>query len=147
MSTVTLDIKGFEKVEKELDKFPTIKVGLRADNEARQDDSGMSNTDLGLLHEYGGATMPMRSFLRLPLFEKLPEKFAEATKGISSDIDTMQLANNIGALGVATVMEAFDTGGFGQWKESDYSRKRNAQTLVETAHLKRSIAYEVSDDD
>lgn len=123
--------------------------------------SSVNNAEIGLKHEFGGPSLlpngvvinlPQRSFLRVPLITHY-QKYLEA----SGAFDRATLANvlktgkftkwlaKIGIIGEHVVLEAFDSGGFGEWKASNMDFKKNHQTLVETQQLRNSIISEVTD--
>ena len=139
------------------------KVGILDDKNARDDaigntttrsgDSGesQSNATIGLKHEFGSKKLPKRSFLRMPLIEKLSDKISKSKllknghtmKKVIDEGSLHPLYDLIGGVGQDIVLEAFETGGFGKWTPSDMSRKKIHQTLVETHQLRDSISFEV----
>lgn len=126
----------------------TINLGILGDKNSR--DSKESNASIGATHEFG-AGVPKRSFLLMPVQtvgrEKLgkyviaEEVMTEVIKSGSAKI----LMSEVGALMYQAVDEAFESGGFGQWKPSNMKRKKKHKTLVETQQLQESIAFKVSD--
>lgn len=123
--------------------------------------SDVNNAEIGLKHEFGGPSqlpngvtinLPQRSFLRVPLIQQF-QKYLEA----SGAFDRATLASvikkgtfkvwlqKIGMIGEQVVYEGFDSGGFGQWKPSNMSFKKNHQTLVESQQLRNAVISEVVD--
>ena len=157
MSDVKLDIKGIEVFQQILKTTKSkVLVGIMAEAGGKDHvdengkSSGVTNADVGAAHEFGTERLPVRSWLRVPLNTyfyrnmrsagafspaKLKELFA--TKSFSTWLA------KAGAVGVATVNEAFNSEGNGTWPPSDMSRKTNHQTLVETHQLRDSVTYEV----
>ena len=133
-------------------KSVTAKIGILGQKDSRtttEKNGTTSNATVGAAHEFGTSKLPQRSFLRMPIAEMLPKKLEEA--GALDENALKQVMKNgfgnyvekIAILGVATVLEAFDTGGYGTWKPSDMERKKVKQTLVETQQLRDSISYEI----
>lgn len=148
----------------------TVKIGILGSKDSRTSENGVnSNATIGNFHEqkpsegaqtaaeteHGSTKIPRRSFLRMPLSLHLPEKLKEAGLLNQKDLeiivkqgDTKQLAQKVGVLGVATVLEAFDTNGFGTWPAlapATLQRKKVKQTLVETHQLRDSIDFRVEE--
>lgn len=134
---------------------PTAKVGIFGSKNSRTNPDN-TNADIGLKHEFGDPTgsppLPVRSFLRMPIALKMQnyldasDTFTEATvKEVVAKSSLTPWIKKLGILGEAIVLEAFHTGGFGQWKPSNMTYKKVHQTLVETHQLRDSIASEVSE--
>jgi hypothetical protein len=147
--TVEVRGPGFEAVLQLFKDPPIVKVGILGDGVIRST-GGPSNTQIGMKHEFGTTELPQRSFLRMPLIEKLD--FALSRAGFFSEntaeevIKTKSVGKffqKIGFTAVAVVLDAFNTGGFGQWKPSNMKRKKVRQTLVETQQLRNSISSAV----
>lgn len=129
----------------------TVKVGILGAKNARDDTVG--NATIGAAHEFGTVDLPQRSFLRMPITEQLPKELEKAgvvtqkdIEGIIKENGIRNFAKKIGILAVATVLKAFDSGGFGTWKElskATLAKKKVKQILVETHQLRDSITYEV----
>ena len=155
MSVVLKDM-GLENLVKALktNKF-VAKVGIVGDS-SRADSAGddaPSNADIGLIHEFGTSLTPARSFLRMPLTTKLQKKLEdsgafekEALKNIIDEKSFENFMIKAGKVGEVIVRDAFSTGGFGKWKQSNMKYKKNRQTLVETQQLRDSISSEVISD-
>ncbi len=153
----TLKTPGLDKLLKALKApAPIAKVGIlggkvsRPPAEGQKD--GLTNAEIGALYEYNDGSKPGGSFLRVPISEHL-EKSMKASGAL--DKETLAEVINSGTvipwlkkvaiIAEGIVAEAFDTGGFGKWKPSDMSRKKNHQTLVETQQLRNSITSEVKE--
>lgn len=125
--------------------------------------SSVNNAEIGLKHEFGGPStlpngktinLPQRSFLRVPLINHF-QKYIEAS-GAFDRATLMSVLKKgtfnkwlrkIGIVGEQVVAEAFDSGGFGEWKQSNMDYKQNHQTLVESQQLRNSIISEVVESD
>lgn len=145
---VLLNMKPLENLLKALKRTPAIHIGVLGGKNARDD--GKSNAMIGACHEHGTSTTPMRSFLRIPLADNLERRMKRAG-ALDKDV-LLKIVNTgtlrpwiekVAILAEGIVLEAFDTGGFGKWPPSDFSRKKNHQTLVETQQLRNSISSEV----
>jgi hypothetical protein len=146
---IKLDLKILKEIEKELKTNEYVKIGILGNKNTRNDFN--TNAMIGMVHEFGsaGKNIPERSFLRMPLREKLPKMIKEIGKGVILGL-AKQNANlflkKIGVLGEQIIQEAFDTGGFGKWaKLSNKTIKRKGfdKTLIETTQLRKSITSEV----
>ncbi len=152
MSEVKVDINadGLDELAKMIGENKLyVAVGILGNNNARKAGE-KSNAEVGATHEFGTDKLPIRSFLRMPLTEKLAAYLEKAglqkSKSLESAIKERTLLpifKKIGVAGEAVVHEAFATGGFGQWKPSQMDHKAIKQTLVETRQLERSITSEV----
>jgi len=156
-----INTPGLDKIMKALSgKMPKARVGILGDKNVRGESAGStqkkqagaSNAEVGAAHEFGTATLPQRSFLRVPISEHLAKKLEET--GLT-DKETLKEVIKSGTLvpwlkkvaiaAEGIVLEAFDSGGFGKWKPSDMTHKKNHQTLVETQQLRNSITSEVKE--
>lgn len=109
-----------------------------------------TNAEIGAAHEFGTDKLPIRSFLRIPIAEKLQEylelsrAFDEDTvKAVIKEGTIKQWVKKVATVAEAIVSDAFDSRGFGRWKASDMRHKQNHQTLVESQQLRNSITSEV----
>lgn len=151
----TINVQGLEDLIRVMSaKAPVARIGVLGDKSARDASKGgklnPTNAEIGAAHEFGTEKLPQRSFLRVPISEHLEKKMEEAgafdADVLSDAIKSKTLVpymKKIAVLGESIVQEAFDTGGFGKWPESDMTRKKNHQTLVETKQLRDSITSEV----
>lgn len=148
---VKFNDKGLQGLIKAFGKrTPTARVGVLEGHTARKAEGEESNAEIGAKHEFGEDGMPMRSFLRMPITEHLQEyleKSGAFTPAALQEVIRMgSLEKWIAICGVAgedCVAEAFNTGGFGQWRPSNMENKVLKQTLVETQQLRNSITSEV----
>lgn len=147
-----LNTKVLDKILKGLKKPPVAAVGVMGDH-AHRKEGEETNASIGARHEFGTDKLPIRSFLRVPLTNKMSE-FLEKSGAFDQEsldeiIRTGSLeawVKKIGVVGEAVVLEAFNTGGFGEWKPSDMTHKKVHQTLVETQQLRNSITSEVREE-
>jgi hypothetical protein len=128
---------------------PKVRVGIFGDENARKGVE-VTNAEIGAKHEYGQDGMPVRSFLRMPLTEKLQPYLdkskaftPEAMKKVNEDASIAPWLEKVGVVAEQVVAAAFNTGGFGKWKPSNMEKKKVKQTLIETQQLRNSIVSKV----
>jgi hypothetical protein len=153
---VESNFKGLENMIKALgDKAPIIRVGILGANGRSQagKKGAPSNALIGAWHEFGTVKMAARSFLRMPLIDRLDKDLEKAgafdedvLKEVVKNKSTLPWARKVATMAEGIIAEAFATGGFGKWaplKPSTLARKKNLQILVETQQLRNSITSEV----
>lgn len=131
-------------------KLPVARVGILGDKSARNGKHADTNSQIGYKHEFGADGMPIRSFLRIPITDNM-QKYLEDSGAFTEDVlkkvvnsgTVFEWVQKIGIVGESIVADAFDTGGFGKWKPSIMTFKKNHQTLVETQQLRNSITSDV----
>ena len=145
--TVEFNDKGLQQLLKAFsgNETPFIEVGILADKTARSG-ADSTNAEIGMKHEFGTSYLPERSFLRMPLKDHLAPRLEAAgitdpdvIKKVLKDGTLIPFMKQIAVVAQDTVLEAFKTGGFGQWAPSDMTNKTVHQTLVETTQLRDSI--------
>lgn len=175
---VTLQMSDLQSLIRTVEEGKTmyLKVGVLGDyagrtpdeTGVRRKDSGLTNPEVGLWHEFGSVKrkLPERSFLRMPLMTKLPAELSNVDwaalliygGGMFGVLDT------IGNKCLQIITQAFATGGFGQWRAWSYRyaklRERMARAvrrggrrfvgpvqpgliLVLSGQLQRSVTYAV----
>lgn len=155
MADTNLKIDGLEKLVKALKaKPPEVRVGILGNSNARSG-SASGNATIGAAHEYGTSTLPMRSFLRIPLTYYLDKALTnsgaftqDALKHVIAQKSLGPWVEKMGIEAVGIVLDAFDTAGFGTWaplRPETMKRKRVKQILVETLQLRNSVTYEVKE--
>lgn len=111
--------------------------------------TGESLIEVGASHEYG-AGVPLRSFLRMPFDVKKDV----ISKEIDIQFKKVLLENRsakraLGFIGVAArniVIDAFRTGGFGQWPDITVMTKKlkkSSKILIDTGILRGAITWVV----
>lgn len=147
-----LNLKPLEDLIKALElASPSARVGILGDKSQRPSDKGeQSNADIGVAHEFGTETLPVRSFLRVPITTQMQKYLNESNffgsdslKLIISEKSLMEWVRKIGIIAETIVGDSFENGGFGTWKPSNMDGKKIKQTLVETTQLRDSITSEV----
>lgn len=150
-TTIQINTKGLDALIEALGDTtpPVARVGILGSTSARAS-KDKTNAEIGMKHEFGDEKVPIRSWLRMPLTEKMQE-FLEKSGAFTPEVLAEVLESGsieawiekVGVVGVQVVLEAFSTGGFGKWKPSDMTRKKNHQTLVETQQLRNAVTSEV----
>lgn len=144
------DFKTFQDKLKDFDNY-VIKVGiLQGKAQALHKGTKETNVDIGAKHEFGSISekIPQRSFLRMPLDfkrEELLEKIIKKSNAILRG-DTKLSFKIIGVMSETIIQEAFETRGFGQWKENapmTIALKGSDMPLIDTGQLRRSVTSEV----
>lgn len=140
MSEIKFDDSGLQNLIKELvNKKMSVKVGILGQDAARAGES--NNAEIGAAHEFGTDSLPQRSFLRVPIENRLSQE-VEAMN-FEKKVSIGKLAHKVGNAAVKIIQEAFMTEGFGEWPISKRA-EHDGKTLVDTAQLRDSISYEVS---
>lgn len=157
MSATTLSTTGLDKLLKVL-KAPAgiCRVGILGEKTTRFDDdkskSGLSNATIGAMHEFGTEHLPQRSFLRVPIADKLSKALDESGllnegsfKIVLKEGTSKTWLKQIAIVAEGIVAEAFDSNGFGKWpawKTPGYENN-TGDILVDTQQLRNSITSEV----
>lgn len=127
-----------------------VDVGVIANKLTRKIyDNNASVTEVALKHEIGTPTNPRRSFLKMPFKIKEKEIFQFIQKQYAFVFEgKLTLKEGLSFVGIFArniSVKAFETGGFGRWKELSpitIERKGSATKLVEGGTLKQSINWE-----
>jgi len=147
---VVIKLDGLESIAKAFkNKLPVVRIGVLG-KDTRSD--GKTNAEIGAAHEFGTSTIPQRSFLRMPLIEKLDSELDKSDlkkedylKEVIKTKSIVRFMKRIAKAAEAVVSQAFSTGGFGKWarwKNPNY-KNNSGQLLVDTAQLRDSISSEV----
>lgn len=114
------------------------------------DKQALNNAEIGAFHEFGTDKLPVRSFLRFPITAYMGKYLNKskafdmaAFKKVLAEGSMVTWLKKVGLVAEVVVSDAFDSGGFGQWRPSNMGPKKNKQTLIETQQLRNSITSEV----
>lgn len=186
---IKADISELNNLIRLLKKERKVRIGIIGSKAAAQHDSesGLTNADLGAVHEFGAEishpggtpykilsngraqfvkksegeglpvtqaheiTIPRRSFLEEPLKMKLPKEIKKLRKYIFKQIFVKKAPDEfykaLMSISLKIVKDAFETGGYGQWKSltaSSRRRKRGTnKTLMDTRGLRDSITGKI----
>lgn len=119
---VKANIDELNKLTRFLKEEYKVRVGILGSKAAAQHDnkSGLTNVEIGTFHEFGTENMPQRSFLMMPLQEKLSAEIPKMKKYIFKQFFVKkapkQFYMDLGSKALDIIESAFNTNGFGQWK-------------------------------
>lgn len=119
---VKANIDELNKLMKFLKEPYKVRVGILGSKAETQHDSksGLTNVEIGTFHEFGTSKMPQRSFLMMPLQEKLGEEILKLKKFIFKQFFVkkapIEFYKYLGSKSLQIIEDAFNTNGFGQWK-------------------------------
>jgi hypothetical protein len=136
----------------EIAKKATLKVGILSEDaltvyvDKETGEVGSTVLEVGAKHEFGTDGVPRRSFLRMPLFVKrkaiektMVKQFELVVEEGKSALDALGL---VGFKATNTIIEAFETGGFGNWQDISQTTKDEKGSngiLKDTLALQNSI--------
>lgn len=147
---IKLDTAGLDAIIRKFkQKFPEINVGVLGDKNSRTPGQDQpvetTNAEIGLYHEFGTSKLPQRSFLRMPLETRL-DSYLNAASDLKlnkiNEYNPESLADKIGIIAKRVILDAFASGGFGEWKQTE-TENNTGMTLVDTQQLRDSINFEV----
>lgn len=145
------DDRGLAQLERALSgpRLPCGRLGVIGQKVYRKD-AGPTNAEIGAKHELGLDGMPMRSWLRIPIIDELQKYLEKAgaftkqsVKRVIKEGSIKPWLERVMITAERVVADGFGSGGFGKWKPSDMTHKKNHQTLVETQQLRNSVTSEV----
>lgn len=170
-ASVKFDMTNLNELIRSLKQNYFLRVGIIGSNaKAEHPNSGLTNAELGTIHEQpdnDGSKMPKRSFLEMPLKEKLKyddkgwrQVKKSAFKNIFIKKKPIQFYNDLGQECLQIIEDAFATNGFGSWQawSEPYLKKRMGEIkskkkreafesehniLVATGKMRRSISFKV----
>lgn len=145
---VDFDNSGFKVIKEALKDSYKTRVGLLG-QKGSEDRGGMTNADIGLVHEFGSITrgIPRRSWLRKPLEEnimKWVKSHAEEYKQLMEKNDLKKWYAMLGIEAERIIQEAFATGY--DWKPlspKTIEKKGSDKILIDTSELRRSVSSQV----
>lgn len=151
---IKADLSQLESLLKQIGGEYVTRVGILGSDagEIHDEDSGMTNSEIGLIQEFGSESrnIPARSFLRMPLETQQDTLIQTLDTGAVKDAieqgDTKQVYKILGFAAEQIVKDAFNTGGFGNWKGNapqTVARKGSDKPLIDTGTLQRSITSDV----
>lgn len=155
MNTVKTNFSALQTLRRQVGELEgaRVQVGLFADTAGRSADHNRiaHNPSLGYVHEFGDIkhNIPERSWLRMPLMTQLgPLIMAKGTSWLYllRTRGVKRMLAFLGALGEDVIQEAFSTRGFGQWvalKPATIRRKKSSAILIESAQMRKAVAYRV----
>jgi phage gpG-like protein len=152
-SEITFNLDGLEDIRRKFGDSYVARVGILGGDVVRKaGDTGLTNSELGVIHEFGSDTnnIPPRSFLRMPIETHAREIFKgmdnQKVKEAVVSGDAIAVFKILGMIAEGFVKLAFASGGFGKWpalKQETIARKGSSAPLIDTGQLRRSISSDV----
>jgi hypothetical protein len=149
-STVEGDFSQLEAIIAGLKEKHYVDIGVFGTGVTSE---GKPVAEFGAYNEFGSLTRPdhppKRSFIRMPLQSRQDKIGQYVKKNAQAHIEKAQIKaifEDIGIAGESVIQEAFDTRGFGQWKEnadSTIARKGSDAPLIDEGLLRKSITHRV----
>jgi phage gpG-like protein len=148
INSVDGDFSKLENILKKLKTKKHVDVGILG-NESYED--GATIAGIGAVHEFGklDGSIPERSFIRMPIETKQKEIEKSLKPKVQEIMERGDIDRALTLLGIAcegAIQEAFDSGGFGTWKDIDQKtkdRKKSDSILIDTSELRKSITSKV----
>lgn len=148
--TIQSNFKKLEQLNKNAKVKMIAKIGILGDDANRTDDeTGVTNAEIGLTHEFGSkdGNIPRRSFLEDPLIIKKDEINKTIGKLIIEHLTEpngmAKIFKKVGIEAERVIQEAFASGGFGTWVNLDkktIKRKGSSSKLIDKGELRKSIS-------
>lgn len=159
---VTGDFSKLEKLVENLEKKYYVDIGILGAG-GKTEKGGITLAGIGAVHEFGtdkagrnrNTRIPERSFIRMPLEtgqEDIEKEIDPHLQKLMEDGDIKEIFELIGIAGAGRIEEAFNTKGFGTWKELADSTisgrkkgpgKHDPQPLIDEGTLHQSITFRV----
>ena len=157
-SVVSGDFSKLEKLVENLGKDHYVDIGILGSTN-KTVEGGLTLAGIGAVHEFGtdragrgnSVTIPERSFIRMPLEtgqDDIEKTVKPKLKALMEKGDIKGIFKLIGIAGEKRIQEAFETGGFGEWrdiKQSTKDAKGSDSILIDigAAGLRGSISSKV----
>lgn len=152
--TIEGDFSRLEKLVENLGKNYHVDVGvLSAEGSTAR--GGNTLAGIGAEHEFGvpdrKPPLPRRSFIRFPLQTGQQQIENQVGRRYQRNIENGNIEQIFGDIGLASearIQDAFESGGFGQWKELSevtIQRKQSDAILIDTGALRQSITSQVDE--
>lgn len=129
----------------------SLNVGIPSDKGEREKSSGVTNAELGIIHEFGAPErgIPERSFMRSTAEEesKNVAKLAgiQIKKSLNSEISAYDAFSVIGNYLQVKIVDKITEGNFEENTKETIKRKKSSKPLIDTGQLRASITYEIKE--
>ena len=171
-SVVSGDFSKLENLIKNLSKKYYVDIGIMGEKNQTVE-GGYTLAGIGAVHEFGTdragrgnkTVIPERSFIRMPLEtgqDQIEKDIEPKIEKLLADGNIKGIFKLIGVAGEARIQEAFETGGFGTWKENSpitihgskpgkdgkkfIKGKKSDQPLIDIGGLRQSVTSRVGGD-
>ena len=151
-TTIEGDFSQLEKLVENLSKDYAVDVGILGESGATPR-GNETLAGIGAQHEFGvphaKPPIPRRSFIRFPIETGQREIESQVGARYQKHIengDVRGIFVDIGLACEARIQEAFESGGFGEWKELSpvtIAEKGSDAILIDTGQLRQSITSQV----
>lgn len=141
-------LKEVMKRSKQLNHLQLV-VGIPSDENSRDESTGITNAELGAIHEFGvpEKNIPERSSMRSTASEESQNlgrlakiQISECLKGEISAHDTFA---TVGVYLQGKIVDKITDGDFEPNTEATVKRKKSSKPLIDTGQLRGAITYEV----
>lgn len=147
--------KRLKQVMKRAEKLNQLQlvVGIPNDENSREDSDGITNAELGIIHEFGVPErgIPERSFMRSTASEESENlgrlSKAQIAECIEGNVSPHDVFATIGAYLQGKIVEEITDGEFEPNNENTVKRKGSSKPLIDTGQLRASITYEVRENE
>lgn len=148
---IVSDLRILEEFTRKIGGDLVARVGILG-SDAGEDHDGMTNSEIGLIHEFGSESrnIPPRSFLRMPVEVRQATIVHQMTKPRTrAKIETGDIEGvfkDLGMAAEAVIQGAFTTRGFGKWvpnAPATVAAKGSSAPLIDTGQLRRAITSDV----
>lgn len=160
---IKMDFTGLDKISYMLKSKYAVKVGILGKTNTHSNLKNnkrevATNADIGFLQEFGSYSgkIPARSFLRMPIKEKLAENVEKSEKLSKQAFEDsckegklLKFFKLLGIMCEKCVLDAFATRGFAKWKPnapSTIAHKKSDSPLIDTGELRKAVTSEVIGD-
>lgn len=167
---ISLNTKGLDALLKAFRNPPVVRVGILGNHNARTEGKktltfsevqsmskphrmgkSLTNAEIGAIHEFGSATHPQRSFLRVPLTDRLNKELnrskafdPEVLRDVIISGTMIPWMKKIAVVAEGIVTGAFGSNGYGKWAPWKPGYQNNTgNILVDTTQLRNSITSTV----
>jgi len=147
-SVISGDFSGLEKLIAGLKEKHFVDIGVFGSAVTPE---GQSVAEYGAYNEFGSITKPdhppKRSFIRMPLTKRQAKIEAYVKKNMQEHIEKGNIKaifEDIGIAGESVIQEAFDTRGFGTWKENadrTVAAKGSDAPLINDGTLRHAVTH------
>lgn len=151
--TISGDFSQLEKLVQNLGTNYSVDVGLLGSAAVTQE-GGKTIAGIGAEHEFGlpnrTPPLPRRSFIRFPIQsgqQQIENDVGKRYQQHMEDGDIKAIFTDIGLACEARIQDAFDSGGFGEWKqlsEITVERKQSSAILIDTGQMRQAVSSKVN---
>lgn len=144
-------VKRLKKLMERAEQLNRIElvVGIPNDKNSRDESSGITNSELGVIHEFGvpEKNIPERSFMRSTASEEAENvgrlSNVQIAEYLKSENSTHDVFATVGTYLQGKIIDKITDGNFEPNKEETIKRKKSSKALIDTGQLRGSITYEI----